>query len=110
MSGKPITFEKLLEQERGGPWVMKVPVVSTSMFPSEDVDVLELQAFWRNDGSGPKPNSFILIVEDFPESWPIDDLAPSTVNLIRDISNLGYPYLRIDPDGEIVQGYKTFDW
>lgn len=88
-----------------GPWVMEVPVISTGHVSRADADLLE---HGENSHAITQDEfSVILIIEDennFPEC------SPAFNTLLTAFRDLGYGHLRLDVDGEEVDGLPTYDW
>lgn len=87
------------------PWVMQVPVISTSHFSQDDCDLLMEQEFcFMYDYDG---RTAILIIEepDNPE-----ELSAEAASLIERFRSLGYKYLRLDPNGDVLEGLPTYEW
>lgn len=90
-------------------WLMHVPVISTGHVSREDSDALL-------DGGG----SLVMAQLDGGEGGVIlclDDLEDVEENyslqlfqLLSAFQDLGYDYLRLDPDGDRVKGLRWFDW
>ena len=52
----------------------------------------------------------LLHIEDPEENLPWDKLAATSQALIKGLRELGYHYLRLDRDGDVITGMPTFDW
>ncbi len=87
-------------------WVMQVPVIMTAHFPRTDCDLLYQHAIFIEQED--HRSAIIILNELKPEEKAM--LAPSTLDLMDHFSSLGYKYLRLDPDGEGIEGIPTFDW
>ena len=97
-------------RRKGDLWIMQVPVISTSHFPADDCDLLfDAQATCLVGFNDEIPTA-ILHLEDFEQNLPLDRLAESSRQVLRHFHDLGYAYLRLDRDGDVVPGLPTFDW
>jgi hypothetical protein len=89
-------------------WIMHVPVVSTAhISPADDARL-------HQDDIGNAP-----VMADLNPGWllSIDDLADfeegysdAFLHLIETFHNLGFHYLRLDPDGNDLDDLPTFEW
>jgi len=88
--------------------IMQVPVISTFHITKEDGQRLALDD-WRDSLAACHGDGHILHFEadsldDFSEfSEPFQDM-------ISEFADLGYTYLRLDIDGEILPDLPTFEW
>lgn len=96
------------------PWIMHIPVVSTSHITVEDTEILsELAAL-----------NHAIILKEYEEGCWID-LAHSTSllgesavepmseafkHIVQVFQEKGYRYLRFDRDGDVIDGLIEFDW
>src|ERR1035441_664449 len=104
----------------GSPWIMQVPVISTGHFPKPDCDLLFCHAY-LTDWPDPRQD---VIKQDAGYTavlrLPLPNLAaefscwreltPATRRLLTAFARLHYAYLRLDPDGEEIDGLRTFHW
>ena len=82
---------------------MQVPVISTSHLPQDQCNTLYEGALMRDVGG--QTCLFNISEPETFESYPAE-----TVRLINYFSERGYHYLRLDPDGDIVEGLPLFEW
>lgn len=102
---KPVTFPPCgMSRSAGAPFVMEVPVINTAHFTREECDALYQEAYWKTHDDF----SVILVIEDHESDYA--HMKPETVAVIQHFARLSYPYLRLDPDGDLVEGLPTFDW
>jgi hypothetical protein len=99
---------------------MQVPVISTGHFPKADCDLLYRHACltdWRDPRQvvNPPDAGYTAVLR-----LPLPDLAaefscwqeltPASRRLLTAFAQLHYAYLRLDPDGEEIDGLRTFHW
>lgn len=88
-----------------------VPVLSTLHISRRDD--LDLSADNREDATAlPSGGPGYLIRLPSPaDPWP-DDAWPDFdgVQLLRHCHRLGYRWIMLDPDGDVIDGIPTFDW
>ena len=92
----------------GQPWVMEVPVLSTGHLPEAERAII-------NDYTEAEPGvlavspafgTLFFIIED-----GADDIAtnlPTLAGIARRLSEAGFHYLRLDPDGELFDDLPQF--
>lgn len=95
------------KRSKDGPWVMEVPVLSTTHLTEDDNQRLadgEPAPLFNADAG------YILVIEEDPavELAEFSSAFRALVTALRD--HLGYAYVRFDMDGEIIAGLPTFDW
>ena len=92
----------------GSHFIMQVPVVSTCHIHARDDAALaalcdesaSVCELW--DGTG-----YLLCIE---EGDRYDELTREANDLIAQFATLGYSYLRLDPDGDVLPDVPKFDW
>jgi hypothetical protein len=89
-------------------WIMHVPVVSTAhISPTDDARLHQ-----DDIGNGPvmadlKPG-WLLLIEDFHDSF--EGYSDTFLHLLETFHDLGFHYLRLDPDGNDIDDLPTFEW
>ena len=84
-------------------WIMQVPVISTSHFTQAQCDELYRGAFLKDSEF-----TSLLCLEDYESEY--DDQPAEVLAVFCFFHRLGYRYLRLDPDGEVVPELPTYDW
>lgn len=89
-------------------WIMHVPVISTGHIDKEVMARLASDgpSFLIGEIMG---NDGLLLSLDDLEAID-EDYGADLFLLLTTFSNLGYCYLRLDPDGDDIEGLKSFDW
>lgn len=89
-------------------WTMEVPVITTGHFPQVDADRLYLGAMFISQEPEDK-RSAILAKVDFEEQPILEDLSESTRAILGFIFSHA-DYVRLDPDGDTLDNFPTFQW
>lgn len=87
-------------------WVMEVPVISTAHFLQTDLG--KLRPLFQDSDYG----SCIVCIEDGPDDYtqPNETLSDAAIAVFAAFSELGYSYIRIDPDGDEIEGLTVHNW
>lgn len=95
------------------PWIMSVPVVSTVHIPASDrARLLDEYADGDvlatiNGESGHILNLDDIAEDDGENAWSA--YSPEFRTLLCAFRDKGYSYLRLDADGDRIDGWQTFD-
>lgn len=89
-------------------WIMTVPVISTAHIRPEDDARLQADDI----GNGPvmadlKPG-WLLLIEDFHDNF--NGYSDAFLHLLETFHHLGFHYLRLDPDGNVLDDLPQFEW
>lgn len=89
-------------------WLMHVPVVSTRHIELLDDDRL----CGEDPGNGPVmadlKTGWLLHLEDFASNF--EGYSDTFLHLLETFYNLGFHYLRLDPDGNVLDDLPRFKW
>jgi hypothetical protein len=92
-------------------WIMHVPVVSTAHMHKSDDQKLHTESYETD------MNHAVRMFGGLGYLLEIDDLADfeegysdAFLHLIETFHNLGFHYLRLDPDGNDLDDLPTFEW
>lgn len=101
-------------KRRGEPWIMQVPVISTAHITRSDSDVITLTPALV-DGHMceiPACADIILIKDDGGDQQNLwsRHMSCEFCKLMNTFRQLGYCYVRLDRDGDQIEGLPTFDW
>lgn len=88
-------------------WMMQVPVISTLHFCQRDLDALyDREAALMSDNDGRSVIAYLSDVEEWADTGGVSE---DGMRVLRHFAELGYEYLRFDPDGNLVAGLPTFE-
>lgn len=104
----PFPFPRLAPSVSGAPWLMHVPVVSSTHITRADHDRLEALLEQQED-VWDLAAGWLLFIETWEEAEN-PELSAAFHKLVQHFRGLGYAYLRIAGDGEELPGWETFDW
>jgi hypothetical protein len=88
-------------------WIMHVPVINTCHIQQED----DARLSQDDIGNGPvmadlKPG-YLLSIDDLAD---FEGYSDAFLHLLETFHNLGFHYLRLDPDGNVLDDLPQFDW
>ncbi|MEY2152313.1 hypothetical protein AB7849_15515 [Rhodanobacter sp. 115] len=92
-------------------WIMTAPVVSTSHLDAETGADLAGQTLAGNGNRWglcvvPMPTGSLVFVGDDP----MDDLPQCFQDVFAKVKEWEHEWVRLDSDGDIIEGLPTFDW
>ena len=103
---EPVTFPPARPARDRGIWLMQVPVISTEHLASRDIEYLydrDTSLMQTNDG-----DSCLLCIDDEDDYTAGEDgITPAGQAVLTHFRELGYSYLRLDPNGMLVAGLPT---
>ena len=101
MNTQPVTYPPAPKELNA--WCIVAPVINTAHFTESEASLLHNGHAILNDNHQ-DGRTCLLLIED------IQQCTDATRRVIQHFIDLGYRYLRLDPDGEKVAGLPTFDW
>lgn len=92
-------------------WMMQAPVINTGHMLKSDDDRLRADER-RERGAGPimadlQPG-WLLLIEDFAHEFK--GHSDAFLHLLETFHNLGFHYLRLDPEGDVLEDLPRFEW
>ena len=111
-------------QDGKPPFIMHVPVISTSHITESDglrLGLCKREVFASEpggDGSwqmvefeGLMPGDRSTVVgDDFSDDFRPEHYSPEFREVLAHFARLGYNYVRFDADGDLIVGLPAFDW
>lgn len=86
-------------------WIMSVPVITTAHFTQDDADRI-----YANAVVASKDGQMAILFIDEDDDYKDFGLSTKGIAVLKKFRKLGYHYLRLDADGEKVEGLKTYEW
>lgn len=91
-------------------WITEVPTISTAHITLEDSEKLAMPDLFCD----PDSNKWVM---DLEYGWlfnlaevPLDKFSDGMRITIRALIESGYKFVRLDQDGDTIDGLPTFDW
>jgi len=93
------------------PWVMIAPVINNQHIRKEDDETLQDDCAER---TGPgmamlSIGAYLLDIDDLTE-WEGFGYSDAFLHLLETFHHLGFHYLRLDPDGNVLDDLPRFEW
>lgn len=100
-------YPQQISRDTSSPWIMCIPVVSTVHIPASDrARLLDESANGEVLATINGESGHILMLDDL-EAW--EDYSPEFLNLLQGFQDKGFNYLRLDADGDEIEGWQQFD-
>lgn len=106
-------YPQQFPRDTSKPWIMAVPVVSTVHIPASDrARLLDESADGDILATINGESGHIVILDDIDDdggAYAWASYSPEFLTLLSAFRAKGYSYLRLDADGDVIDGWQTFD-